>query len=281
MGWRFRKRIKIAPGVNINLSKSGISTTFGGKWGSVNVGKNGTYLNTGVRGTGFYRRDKIGGSNLEGNTNKQNIDEEPNARNGNNWGCCFGGCGIILLLLIIWMALGIYFGIGAWANEEGAKDAFLGYIILAVTILIIPVFLYIKRLWERHKQKQEVEATNVKPKSINESKESVSYKESLKNTNLDYYNNLFINRFDSTKYDPLFVDAAYLTVDSQLGSTSLLQKELRIGFNRVSRIMNQLEEAGIVGASKGSTTRDVLIPNFQELDNLLSKLSGIDNSENS
>jgi len=58
---KFRKRIKIAPGVNLNLSKSGVSGTFGGKGASVNVGKNGVYANAGIPGTGIYDRKKIGG----------------------------------------------------------------------------------------------------------------------------------------------------------------------------------------------------------------------------
>lgn len=61
MAFRFRKSFKIAPGVRINLSKSGVSTTVGGKGASVNFGKNGTYLNTGIPGTGLYSREKISG----------------------------------------------------------------------------------------------------------------------------------------------------------------------------------------------------------------------------
>jgi len=63
---RFRKSIKISPGVKLNLSKSGVSGTFGVKGASVNVGKNGTYLNTGIPGTGVYDRKRIGeGSNQQ------------------------------------------------------------------------------------------------------------------------------------------------------------------------------------------------------------------------
>jgi len=56
---RFRKSIKILPGVRVNLSKSGLSTTFGIRGLSVNTGKNGTYLNTGISGTGLYNRQRI------------------------------------------------------------------------------------------------------------------------------------------------------------------------------------------------------------------------------
>ena len=50
----FRKRIKILPGVTLNLSKSGVSATVGRKGASVSVGKRGTYLNAGQPGTGIY-----------------------------------------------------------------------------------------------------------------------------------------------------------------------------------------------------------------------------------
>lgn len=58
----FRKRIKIIPGVRLNVSKGGISTSVGVKGASVTTGKNGTYANTGIPGTGLYSRKKISGS---------------------------------------------------------------------------------------------------------------------------------------------------------------------------------------------------------------------------
>jgi hypothetical protein len=63
---RFRKSIKIAPGLKINLSKSGISTTVGGKGLSANIGSRGAYLNTGIPGTGVSARHKLPGSSGNG-----------------------------------------------------------------------------------------------------------------------------------------------------------------------------------------------------------------------
>lgn len=57
---RFSKRVKIGKGVNMNLSKSGASMSFGGPGLSMNYGKNGLYLNTGIPGTGLSHRQKIG-----------------------------------------------------------------------------------------------------------------------------------------------------------------------------------------------------------------------------
>lgn len=62
MGWRFRKSVKVAPGVRLNFSKTGVSTTIGGRGASVNIGKRGVYRNLSVPGTGIYRRDKVVGS---------------------------------------------------------------------------------------------------------------------------------------------------------------------------------------------------------------------------
>ena len=59
MALRYRKRIKIAPGIYINISKSGVSTTIGPRGASVNFGRNGTYVNAGIPGTGLYERQRI------------------------------------------------------------------------------------------------------------------------------------------------------------------------------------------------------------------------------
>ena len=61
MGLRFRKRVKIAPGVHVNLGKRGASLSVGGRGASVNVSKRGTYANVGIPGTGISYREKIGG----------------------------------------------------------------------------------------------------------------------------------------------------------------------------------------------------------------------------
>jgi S-DNA-T family DNA segregation ATPase FtsK/SpoIIIE len=69
----------------------------------------------------------------------------------------------------------------------------------------------------------------------------------------------------------LFEDAARLIVQSQEGSTSLIQRKFAIGYNRAGRLMNQLEKAGIVGEPHGSRARDVLIMDDTSLENLLSQ----------
>ena len=67
MTWNFRKRIKIAPGVHLNLSKGGLSTSIGPKGAKVTFGRNGTYFNNSIPGTGLYTREKLSGRNKSSN----------------------------------------------------------------------------------------------------------------------------------------------------------------------------------------------------------------------
>ncbi|AEN73676.1 cell division protein FtsK/SpoIIIE [Rhodothermus marinus SG0.5JP17-172] len=76
----------------------------------------------------------------------------------------------------------------------------------------------------------------------------------------------------SDSYDELFEEAARIIVRSQQGSVSLLQRKLSIGYTRAARIVDQLEEAGIVGPFEGSKARRVLVQSEAELDELLRSL---------
>ncbi|MEP6616708.1 MAG: DNA translocase FtsK 4TM domain-containing protein [Ginsengibacter sp.] len=78
--------------------------------------------------------------------------------------------------------------------------------------------------------------------------------------------------FDVNDKDPLFDDAAKIIVMSQIGSTSLLQRRMKLGYNRAGRLMDQLEAAGVVGPNQGSKVRDVLIKTESELQQYLSQV---------
>jgi S-DNA-T family DNA segregation ATPase FtsK/SpoIIIE len=78
--------------------------------------------------------------------------------------------------------------------------------------------------------------------------------------------------FDIGNRDPLFEEAARLIVQSQIGSTSLLQRRMKLGYNRAGRLMDQLESAGIVGPNQGSKARDVLFKTETELEEFLQAL---------
>jgi S-DNA-T family DNA segregation ATPase FtsK/SpoIIIE len=74
---------------------------------------------------------------------------------------------------------------------------------------------------------------------------------------------------DLSERDPLFEEAARLIVQSQVGSTSLLQRRMKLGYNRAGRLMDQLEAAGIVGGNQGSKAREVMIKSDLELQEVL------------
>ncbi|CAA0197068.1 DNA translocase FtsK [Tenacibaculum maritimum] len=74
---------------------------------------------------------------------------------------------------------------------------------------------------------------------------------------------------DISDRDKLFKEAAEIIVTAQQGSASLLQRKLKLGYNRAGRLIDQLEAAGIVGPFEGSKARQVLIPDFVALEQLL------------
>ena len=78
---------------------------------------------------------------------------------------------------------------------------------------------------------------------------------------------------DLADRDPMFDDAARVIVVSQQGSTSLIQRKLKLGYNRAGRIMDQLEAAGVVGPFEGSKAREVLITDMASLEQMLKNMN--------
>lgn len=81
-----------------------------------------------------------------------------------------------------------------------------------------------------------------------------------------------VGQYLKMERDELFEDAAKLIVELQQGSTSLLQRKLKLGYNRAGRLMEQLFEAGVVGPFNAVKPRDVLVKNVSTLELLLTKL---------
>lgn len=77
---------------------------------------------------------------------------------------------------------------------------------------------------------------------------------------------------DLDNRDPMFDEAARLIVIHQQGSTSLIQRKLKLGYNRAGRLVDQLEAAKIVGPFEGSKARDVLVTDLQTLEEMLKRL---------
>jgi DNA segregation ATPase FtsK/SpoIIIE, S-DNA-T family len=78
--------------------------------------------------------------------------------------------------------------------------------------------------------------------------------------------------FDGEDKDDLFDDAARMLVQHQQGSASLLQRKMKIGYNRAGRLIDQMEEAGIIGPFEGSKARQVLISDLESLEQFLKDL---------
>lgn len=83
-----------------------------------------------------------------------------------------------------------------------------------------------------------------------------------------------VGAFDPNEKDALFEDAARIVISTQQGSTSMLQRQLKLGYNRAGRIMDQLEAAGVVGGFNGAKAREVLISDLNSLERLLDELKG-------
>lgn len=85
---------------------------------------------------------------------------------------------------------------------------------------------------------------------------------------------------DPGERDELFEEAAYLIVAAQQGSTSLIQRKLKLGYNRAGRIIDQLESAGIVGPFEGSKAREVKVANEFALEQFLKDIYNRENKNN-
>lgn len=89
-----------------------------------------------------------------------------------------------------------------------------------------------------------------------------------------------VPEIDSSDRDPLFEDAAHVIVSNQHGSTSLLQRKLKLGYNRAGRIIDQLEAVGIVGPFEGSKAREVRVGSEMALEQFLKDLYAKENGTN-
>jgi len=127
MAWNYRKRIKIAPGIHLNLSKGGVSTSVGPRGAKITFGKNGAYLNTGIPGTGLYSRTKLSGNHTRRNTNSlMNTNIYSSSDTGK-------GC---LVLLIIGGCLALLAIAGKYIMEQDLRASFIVAMLLIMAIII-------------------------------------------------------------------------------------------------------------------------------------------------
>ena len=262
MGLYFRKRIKILPGVHMNVSKSGTSWSIGPRGAKVNFGKRGTYVTTGIPGTGIYSRTKVYNNNMSNHRTQLN-----NADSGyeikNYTGCLFSF--ICYALAVILPICGIHFA-------------------LSILLIIIGFALHLSSVEKKETVQMDNEIGNDNETLITETpinriitdtEEKVDKKKEeifIKKEEEEKIEDPSVNNVDMIRLDPLFEDSARLVVIHQQGSTSLIQRKFAIGYNRAGRIMDQLECAGIVGETSGIKAREVLCKDEGELEYRLNHL---------
>lgn len=262
MGLYFRKRIKILPGVHMNVSKSGTSWSIGTRGAKVNFGKRGTYVTTGIPGTGIYSRTKVCDNNMSNHRTQLN-----NADSGyeikNYTGCLFSF--ICYALAVILPICGIHFA-------------------LSILLIIIGFALHLSSVEKKETVQMDNEIGNDNETLITETpinriitdtEEKVDTKKEeifIKKEEEEKIEDPSVNNVDMIRLDPLFEDSARLVVIHQQGSTSLIQRKFAIGYNRAGRIMDQLECAGIVGETSGIKAREVLCKDEGELEYRLNHL---------
>lgn len=110
MAWSFRKRIKIAPGVHMNVGKNGPSFSVGGKGMSVTYGKNGTYLNSNIPGTGLRNRQKIADEKI----NDINASQFMENKKSENSGCLLNAAWLLSWIMLIIVTLLIFAFSSTW-----------------------------------------------------------------------------------------------------------------------------------------------------------------------
>ena len=119
MAWSYKKRIKVAPGVHLNISKSGVSTSMGSKGMSITTGPKGTYLNTSIPGTGLYNRQKIAPADRSYKGTSPDSPDGGQSKIIHDGG---NGCFAMVLLMMFWVFLG---GAGYYAYETYYNGASL------------------------------------------------------------------------------------------------------------------------------------------------------------
>lgn len=240
MAWNYRKRVKIAPGVHLNFSKNGVSTSIGPKGAKVSFSKNGTYLNTSIPGTGIYNRKKISGSKSSSLSKGKSNDQKG-----------FGGC----LIIVLCIALIIFGGICLSSGNSIAELMGMIFIVIGIVVLFKSVTSEENRTSSKEVPMLENnDAYKENAPHIQSASQEVLPANSTADEPADFFNG----------FDPLFENAALFLIQSGTASTSALQRNFSIGYNRAGRIVDQLEQIGVVGPARTSQPRELLVHDTDE-----------------
>jgi len=272
MAWNYRKRIKIAPGIHLNLSKGGVSTSIGPKGAKISIGKNGAYLNTSIPGTGIYNRQKISNNKFMSGQFKSDSKESGNfLKPRNTWGCVFRWLGIVAFIFLIVNLFQLL--TGNFDNSEGNKNAIYGWSFVAALFVIV----YYKRIlsvfhldfskketkqqsdnvetdikreknheMDAKSQSNDVETEGLQPQIISFGNIEKEQKSVITGDAYSRDNNNINNTHKMNFIDPKLFDIADIIVKEQYCSISQIQRKLAVGYNRTSNIVDQLELIGVV-----------------------------------
>lgn len=233
MGILFRKRIKIAKGIHLNVSKSGTSLSVGPRGAKVTIGKKGVYTNVGIPGTGLYARQKISSSK---NATQREVEKqrENEAINANP-----------LRFLVIFFSLFLSVILPTFGNVS-----WWWFPLLSIGGVIVGLCI------PNSKENNTVHIQNDESiqKDIVEKEDEKSTLK-LKDEDISKIENII----KLLNFDPYFLDAARLVISTQQASTSAIQRRFSIGYNRAGRLIDQLERVGIVGTASGVAQRDILV----------------------
>lgn len=178
MAWNYRKRIKIFPGVHLNFSKGGVSTSIGPKGAKVSFGKKGTYLSTSIPGTGLYSRKKISNNNEDyyDTSSSKHINETYPNKEGffkikNTWGCCFRWLGLISIVFLI--VNFIQFVTGGFDNSENNLKAILFCGLFTLFFIIVYFGRFMSFLMgKRDNKSKKMSLTDIEERTKNDSIET-------------------------------------------------------------------------------------------------------------
>ena len=264
MGVRVNKRIKIFPGVYLNITKSGPSISIGPQGAKINIGPNGAKVNAGIPGTGVSYNKKIGG----GNTTKKGKGKENKSNSTTSLLLMIIGVGCILL-----------------GKQYGDQIPYASYLVyIGIGILIVwGLTLFIKKKAKTNEQESdEIPSLGGGTKTKKRGKSVFDNNEDNEIPELSYANQSSVtdimkeqlrdkvkNAPELQQLDPRLADSAKMVVHYQDADAILLQSKLKLDEERTKVILRQLELLSIVGMEQADGSRSVLIKNENDLAEIL------------
>ena len=241
MAWNYRKRIKIAPGIHLNLSKGGVSTSIGPKGAKISIGKNGTYLNTSIPGTGLYSRQKISSNrsmlnndtDIKGDqTMGDSKENEAFFKSKNTWGCVFRWLGLIAIIFLVVNLIQLI--TGNFDKTEENVTALKGYGVVAAIFVVVYFKRFVSFLSRKFNGDQE---SSVSGLMDNESGTCVS--------DLSRYD-FFLSKYNNAEKSVIEdANREIRNVQTQLGATSDPIKKIFLQsfidhykYDKLSRLLN-------------------------------------------